>query len=94
MHVIVFTRCFNYLQYFSSVSLGFPTMTVLSGEVVEIPGIPIAAKYQRRPRWLHGTLKHRVSDAELDEMDNVIRHAYLTSVPDSCSLFWWNRKHK
>ena len=75
-------------------SLGFPTMTVLSGEVVEIPGIPIAAKYQRRPRWLHGTLKHRVSDAELDEMDNVIRHAYLTSVPDSCSLFWWNRKHK
>ena len=75
-------------------SLVFPTMTVLSGEVVEIPGIPIAAKYQRRPCCSHGTLKHRLSDPELDEMDNVIRHAYLASVPDSCELFWCNRTHK
>ena len=68
-------------------------MTVLSGEVVEMSGTPTAAKYQRCLRWWHGMLKLRLSDAELDEMDDVIHHAYLASVPDSCSLFWWNRTH-
>ena len=65
-------------------------MTVLSGEVVEMSGTPTAANYKDRPRWWHGTFKPRLSDAELDEMDDVIDHAFLASLPESCSLVWWN----
>ena len=65
-------------------------MTVLSCEVVEMSGSPTAANYQACPHWWHGTFKPRLSDAELDEMDDVIHHASLVSLPESCSSVWWN----
>ena len=65
-------------------------MTVLSGEVVEMSGTPTAANYQVRHHWWHGMVKPRLSDAELDEMDDVIHHASLASLHESCSLVWWN----
>ena len=65
-------------------------MTVLSGEVVEMSGTPTAANYQVRHRRWHGTFKPRLSDTELDEMDDVIYHVSLVSLPESCSSGWWN----
>ena len=50
-------------------------MAVPSADVADMAGTPHAANYRRRPRWRCGTLKTRLSDAELDELDDVLHHA-------------------
>ena len=50
-------------------------------------GTPNAANYPRRPRWRRGTIKPRLSDAELDELEDVLYHAsaaWHTYVLDRC----------
>ena len=62
-------------------------MAVPSAEVVAMSGTPNAANYPRRPRWRRGTIKPRLSDAELDELEDVLYHAsadWHTYVLDKC----------
>ena len=62
-------------------------MAVPSAEVVAMSGAPNAANYRRRPRWRRGTIKPRLSDAELDELEDVLHHAsaaWHTYVLDRC----------
>ena len=60
---------------------------VSSAEVVAMSGTPNAASYPRRPRWRRGTIKPRLSDAELDELEDVLQHAsaaWHTRLLDRC----------
>ena len=50
-------------------------MVVPSAEVVEMSGTLNAASYPRRPRWRRGKLMPRLSDVELDALEDVLHQA-------------------
>merc|ERR1712196_58487 len=48
---------------------------VPSADVADMAETTHAANYPRRPRWRRGTLKTRLSDAELAKLEDVLHHA-------------------